>query len=115
MKRGIFSINSIPVAQTGRTKFNPWVGKMPWGRKWQPPPALLPGGSHGQRSLAGYIHAEENMTEPRAWLLLREEFILISYLTQSLQNLLGPQFDVYIINMKMISERASALLCTAGL
>ena len=31
-----------------------WVGKIPWGRKWQPIPVFLPGKSHGQRSLAGY-------------------------------------------------------------
>ena len=31
-----------------------WVGKIPWGRKWQPTPACLPRKSHGQRSLAGY-------------------------------------------------------------
>ena len=31
-----------------------WVRKIPWKRKWQPTPGLLPGRSHGQRSLAGY-------------------------------------------------------------
>ena len=30
------------------------MGKIPWGRKWQPIPVFLPGKSHGQRSLAGY-------------------------------------------------------------
>ena len=35
-------------------KFNPWVKKIPWRRKWQPTPIFLPGISHGQRSLAGY-------------------------------------------------------------
>ena len=30
------------------------VGKIPWRRKWHPTPALLPGESRGQRSLAGY-------------------------------------------------------------
>ena len=34
--------------------FNPWVGKIPWRRKWQPTPVFLPRVSHGQRSLAGY-------------------------------------------------------------
>ena len=32
----------------------PWVGKIPWRRKWQPTPVFLPGESHGQRSLEGY-------------------------------------------------------------
>ena len=33
---------------------NPWVGKIPWRRKWQPTPVFVPGESHGQRSLVGY-------------------------------------------------------------
>ena len=33
--------------------FNPWTGKIPWRRKWQPTPVFLPGESRGQRSLAG--------------------------------------------------------------
>ena len=46
-----------PACQCRRRKrrgFDPWVGKMPWRRKWQPTPVLLPGESHGQRSLVGY-------------------------------------------------------------
>ena len=34
---------------------NPRVGKIPWRTKWQPTPALLPGESHGGRSLVGYM------------------------------------------------------------
>ena len=37
-----------------RHGFNPWVGKIPWRRGWQPTPVFLPGESHGQRGLAGY-------------------------------------------------------------
>ena len=37
-----------------RCGFKPWVGKIPWSRKWQPTPVFLPGKFHGQRSLAGY-------------------------------------------------------------
>jgi len=35
-----------PPANSGDIKrhgFNPWVGKMPWRRKWQPTPVFLPG------------------------------------------------------------------------
>ena len=52
--------------QWGRSGFNPWVGKIPWGRKWQPTPAFLPGKSHGWKCLAGYGpwgHNESDMTE----------------------------------------------------
>ena len=30
--------------------FNPWVGTIPWRRKWQPTPVFLPGESHRQRN-----------------------------------------------------------------
>ena len=32
----------------------PGFGKILWRRKWQPTPVLLPGKSHGWRSLVGY-------------------------------------------------------------
>ena len=35
--------------------FNPWVGNIPWRRKWQPTPVFLPREFRGQRSLVGYI------------------------------------------------------------
>ena len=37
-----------------RSRFSPWVWKIPWRRAWQPTPEFLPGDSHGQRSLVGY-------------------------------------------------------------
>ena len=40
--------------QCRRPGFDPWVGKIPWRRKWQPTPVFLPGKSHGLRSLVGY-------------------------------------------------------------
>ena len=40
--------------QCRRCRFDPWVRKIPWRRKWQPTPVFLPGELHGQRSLAGY-------------------------------------------------------------
>ena len=39
--------------QCWRPRFNPWVGNIPWRRKWQPTPVFLPGEFHGQRSLEG--------------------------------------------------------------
>ena len=37
-----------------RYGFDPWVGKISWGREWQSTPVFLPGESYGQRSLVGY-------------------------------------------------------------
>ena len=39
-----------------RCRFDPWVGKIPWRRKWQPTLVFLPGEFHGQRSLAATTH-----------------------------------------------------------
>ena len=44
-------VKNLP-ANAGRHKrwgFDPWVGKIPWRRAWQPTPVFLPGESHGQR------------------------------------------------------------------
>ena len=52
--------------QCGRPGFHPWVRKIPWRRKQQPTPVLLPGKSHGQRSLVDYSpwgHRESDTTE----------------------------------------------------
>ena len=57
----------------------PWVGKTPWRRKWQPTPVFLLGKSHGQRSLMGYSpwsRKESDTTErlrTRTRLLVPEE------------------------------------------
>ena len=39
--------------QCRRPGFNPWIRKIPWRRQWHPTPVLLPGKSHGWRSLVG--------------------------------------------------------------
>ena len=52
--------------ETQRLGLDPWVGKLPWRRKWQPTWVFLPGESPGQRSLVGYSpwsHRESDTTE----------------------------------------------------
>ena len=47
-----------------RCGFQIWVRKIPWRRAWQPTPVLLPGESHGQRSLAATVHGvTKNQTQ----------------------------------------------------
>ena len=56
--------------QCRRLGFNPWVGKIPWRRDWQPILVFLPREFHVKRSLAGYSpwgHKESDTTE---WLTL---------------------------------------------
>ena len=45
-------IKNLPAMQEIWVRSLVW--KVPWRRTWQPTPVLLPGESHGQRSLAGY-------------------------------------------------------------
>ena len=50
-----------------RSKFDPWVGKIPWRRKWKPILVFLLGKFHGQGNLAT-VHAvtKESDTTDRA-------------------------------------------------
>ena len=45
-------VKNLPAMQ--EVQFDPWVGKIPWRREWQPTSVFLPGKAHGQRSLAGF-------------------------------------------------------------
>ena len=64
-----WSAGKEPACQCRRLKrcgFDPWVGRIPWRRKWQLTPVFLPGKFHGQKSLAGYSswgHKESDTTE----------------------------------------------------
>ena len=58
-------VKNLPAMQE-RPRFDPWVRKIPWRRKWQPTPVLLPRKSHGWRNLVGYSpwgHKESDTTE----------------------------------------------------
>ena len=46
-------VKNLPPLQE-RPGLDPWFGKIPWRREWQPIPVFLPGEFHGQRKLAGY-------------------------------------------------------------
>ena len=49
-----------------RWRFNPWVGKIPWRRAWQPTPVFWPWEFHWERNLAVYSpwsHKESVMSE----------------------------------------------------
>ena len=41
-------IKDLPaIAGDMRHRFDPWIRKIPWRRKWQPTPVFLPGEFHG--------------------------------------------------------------------
>ena len=35
------TVNNLPAIS--ETQFDPWLGKIPWRRAWQPTPVFLPG------------------------------------------------------------------------
>jgi len=82
-------------SQGRRLKFYPWVGKIPWRRKWQPTPVFLPGKSQGQRSLVGYTPRghkrvghdlatkQQNSKHHLNWL----QVILLAFQTQTQEHL----------------------------
>ena len=50
------SFSKESACNAGDLRFDPWVGKIPWRRKWQPTPVFLPGESHGQRTWRAIVH-----------------------------------------------------------
>ena len=71
-----------------RLRFNPWVRKIPWRRKWQPTQVLLPGNSHGQRSTEGYtVHGVA-----KSWTWLK---LLRTYAEHTCNVLLNPVYPKY--------------------
>ena len=75
--------------QRRRCRFNPWVGKIPWERKWQPTPVFLSGKSHGQKSLVGYSpwghkRAGHNLETKHQQSLAVTYFSVVPHLTNSM-------------------------------
>ena len=51
-------LNGKSVCLQGRRPgIDPWVRKVPWRRKWQPTPVLLPGKSHGRTEEPGRLYS----------------------------------------------------------
>ena len=68
-----------------RLRFDPWIRKIPWRRKWQPTTVFLPGKSHGQRILVATVHG---VTE--SWSQLSNWACTLSYLTRVSRSLAQP-------------------------
>ena len=63
-------VNSVlsPTWLKGRPRFDPWVEKIPWRRKWKSIPVFLPIEYRGQRSLAGYSPWGSKELDTTEWL-----------------------------------------------
>ena len=54
--------------QCRRPRFDSWVGKILWRRKWQPTPVFSPGESCGQRSLGRLLSTGLQESDMTYWL-----------------------------------------------
>ena len=56
--------------QCRRPGFDPWMGKIPWRKEWQPTPVFLPLELHGQKRLVGYSPWGQKELDMTEWLTL---------------------------------------------
>ena len=80
--------------------FDPWVEKIPWRRQWHPTPVLLPGKSHGWRSLVGYTPCgcKESDTTERLHFITHYylvEEVLHHFLSQACIDITVFIFEIY--------------------
>ena len=64
--------SSSNAGNLGWCRFDPWIGKILWRRKWQPTAVFLPGKSHRQRSPVGYSpwgrkESDMTITQRQRW------------------------------------------------
>ena len=89
-------VKNLPAMQ--ETWVHPWVRKIPWRREWQPTPVLLPGESHGQRSLEDYSpwdHKESDMTEWHfIWDFLIILYFAYAYIFSSYFQILNTLYEI---------------------
>ena len=88
-----------------RLGFNPWVGKIPWRRKWQPTPAFLPEKSHGQRSLVGYSPWSRKESDTTERLHFTSLLLTVAQLVKNPPAMWGPGFDPWIGKIPWKRER----------
>ena len=65
-----------PYLQCRRSGLDPWVGKIPWRRKWLPTPEFLPGRSHEQRKTSIPSSTNNSTTQRKCLLRLASIFCL---------------------------------------
>ena len=72
--------------QCGRPRLNPWIGKIPWKRKWQPAPVLLPRKLHGWKSLLGYSPWGREESDTTGWFHVTSWSLRLSLITFSMRD-----------------------------
>ena len=98
--------------------FDPWVGKIPWSRKWQTGPVFLPGQFHRQRSLVGYSpwgYKESDVTEPLStWIHIYIYIHIYTYLYTYIYVGIYILFQI-LFHYKLLYWRQLPVLCSMSL
>ena len=89
-----------------RPRFNPWVRKIPWRRKWQPTPVFLPGEFHEQRGLVSHSprdhkteHAHMHLSLSGIFSRKMENIFLLSTFSQHSILLKRHDIQTYILKL----------------
>ena len=116
-------VNSLPAMW--ETRVPSWVGKIPWGMKWQPTPVFLPGEFHGQNSLVSYSpqgHKELEVTELLVYTMAHDaERLFIPCLTTKFLLWWGvcsgllPVFKNQFVSFLMLSFKSSLYILNSNL
>ena len=69
------SLRLTSVESVMPSRFNPWVGKIPWNRKWQPTPVFLLGNSMGREAWWAAVHGvtESDVAEATQHVLMHSD------------------------------------------
>ena len=77
----IIIVTKIPL-QCRRCRFDPWIGKIPWTKKWKLILVFLPGKSHGQASLVGYTPWGSKRSDMSDW-AQHKAWVYTAHMSQS--------------------------------
>ena len=92
-------------------RFDPWVRRIPWRKKWLPTPGFLPGKSHGQRRLVGY---SSGVTKSPIWLSIHAHMLGITFVTFhpiSAWNSIVNKIHLPVIKTEIILDNVSRNYC----
>ena len=101
--------------QCRRHRFDPWVGKIPWSRKWQPTLVFLPGKFHVQRSLVGNSPrgCKESDTAEHTCTLEQLELACHNYRSHLLQSRLRTPLTATKIQCNLIKKNLESLFLSS--
>ena len=102
---------AVSCLQCRRPRFNPWVGQIPWRRKWQSTLGLLPGKSHGHGIQWALVLLVEEDWRMCCWLQLGSHFKAtgLTHLMPSLRQSYTSVAGLEIVSFDRVRERETPL------